>query len=108
MNNAFETAKGKLFSASACCPKCGKAIKIKTEEILGIIHKEGIEAEVFKALSIWLVNDREAQIRRLSQQKATIRTIRKIVNNNPSRAEALNGIKALCECEPGENGDIEE
>ena len=80
---------------------------IGTEEILGIIHKKGIEAEVFKALSIWLVNDREAQIKELSQQKAIIRTIGKITNKNPNKTEALNGVKALCECEPGEGEDIE-
>ena len=80
---------------------------IGTEEILGIIHKKGIEAEVFKALSIWLINDREAQMKSNQQKKATIRTIGKIVNNNPNRAEALNGVKALCECELGEDEDIE-
>ena len=42
------------------------------EDILGIIHKNGIEAEVFKALSVWLVNDREAQIREVNQQRAIL------------------------------------
>ena len=78
-----------------------------TEEILGIIHKEGIEAEVFKALSIWLVNVREAQIKGSEQQKAIIRTIGKIANKNPNRAEALDGVKALCESGLEEDEDIE-
>lgn len=69
------------------------------EDVLGIIHREGIETEVFKALSIWLINDREAQIREVCQQRATLKTIGRIVNKNPSRAEALNGVKAICESE---------
>lgn len=80
---------------------------IETEEILSIIHKKGIEAEVFKALSIWLINDWEAQIKESERQKAIIRTIGKIANKNPNRAEALNGVKALCESELGEDEDIE-
>lgn len=78
---------------------------IGTEEILGIIHKKGIEVEVFKALSTWLVNDRETQIKESEQQKAIIRTIGKIANKNPNRSEALDGVKALCESELGKNGE---
>lgn len=63
-------------------------------EILNVIHKERVELEIFKALSEWMIEDRAAWIDEAMDQKATIRAIGKIANENKN--EAIEGIKNLC------------
>jgi len=67
------------------------------ETILNIIHKEGVETEIFKALSEWIVNDRQQQIVKVARSNSTLRAISKIANGNSNRREAIEGIKNLCE-----------
>ena len=66
------------------------------EEILNIIHNEDVEVEVYKALSDWIVCDRQQQIVKVARYKSTVRTIDKIANGNPNKSEAIEGIKNLC------------
>lgn len=65
-------------------------------EILNVIHKERVELEIFEALSKWMVEDRSAWIDEAMEQKAIIRAIGKIADENPNRKEAIEGIKNLC------------
>lgn len=65
-------------------------------EILNIIHKERVELEIFQALSEWMVKDRSAWIDEAMEQKAIVRAVGKIANENPNKNEAIEGIKNLC------------
>ena len=65
-------------------------------EILSVIHKERVELEIFKALSAWMVEDRSAWIDEAMEQKAIVRAISKIANENKNKNEAINGIINLC------------
>lgn len=69
---------------------------MKTTEILNIIHKERVEIEIFEALSDWIINDRVAWIVKAMDQKAIVRAVGKIANENPNKNEAIEGIKNLC------------
>lgn len=65
-------------------------------EILSIIHKERVELEIFEALSEWMIQDRSSWIDEAMEQKAIVRAIGKIANENKNKNEAIEGIKNLC------------
>lgn len=65
-------------------------------EILNTIHEERVELEIFEALSEWMIKDRAAWIDEAMEQKAIVRAIGKIANENPNKNEAIDGIKNLC------------
>ena len=65
-------------------------------EILNIIHKERVELEIFEALSKWMIQDRSSWIDEAMEQKAIVRAIGKIANENKNKNEAIEGIKNLC------------
>lgn len=65
-------------------------------EILNIIHEERVELEIFEALSEWMIKDRSAWINEAMDQKAIVRAIGKIANENSNKNEAIEGIKNLC------------
>ena len=65
-------------------------------EILNTIHEERVELEIFEALSKWMIKDRAAWIDKAMEQKAIVRAIGKIANENPNKNEAIDGIKNLC------------
>jgi len=65
-------------------------------DILNEIHNENVEIEIYKALSEWMILDRQQNIVKLARCKSTIRAINKIANNNPNKKEALDGIINLC------------
>ena len=69
------------------------------ETILNIIHEEGVEVEVYKSLSEWLMMDRQKQIVKSIRYKATVRAISKIAEDNSNKKEAIEGIKSLCDKE---------
>lgn len=71
-------------------------------EILNEIHNKNMEVEVYKALSEWIVLDRQQKKVEVARCKSTIKAISKIANNNPNKKEALNGIRNLCVCEDGQ------
>jgi len=66
-------------------------------EALHVIHKERIELEIFENLSKWMIEDRAAWIDEAMEQKAIIKAIGKIANENPNKNEAIEGIIALSE-----------
>lgn len=66
-------------------------------EVLHIIHKERIELEIFENLSKWMIEDRSSWIDEAMEQKAIIKAIGKIANENPNKKEAIEGIIALSE-----------
>ena len=66
-------------------------------EILNEIHNENVEVEVYKALSEWIVLDRQQTRVEMARCKSIIKAISKIANNNPNKKEALNGIQNLCD-----------
>lgn len=65
-------------------------------DILSEIHNENVEVEIYKALSEWMMFDRQQNIVELARCKSTIRAINRIANNNPNKKEALDGIINLC------------
>lgn len=65
-------------------------------EILNVIHEERVEVEILQALSEWIIKDRATWIVKAMEQKATVRAIGKIANENPSKNNAIEGIKNLC------------
>jgi len=65
-------------------------------DILNEIHNKNVEIEIYKALSEWMILDRQQNIVKLARCKSTIRAINKIANNNPNKKEALDGIINLC------------
>lgn len=69
---------------------------MSTLDILNEIHNENVEVEIYKALSEWMMLDRQRNIVELARSKSTIRAINKIANNNPNKKEALDGIINLC------------
>lgn len=66
-------------------------------EILNEIHNENMEVEVYKALSEWIILDRQQTKVEVARGKSIIKAISKIANNNPNKKEALNGIQNLCD-----------
>ena len=65
-------------------------------DILNEIHSENVEVEIYKALSEWIMLDRQQNIVELVRCKSKMRAISKIANNNPNKKEALDGIINLC------------
>ena len=65
-------------------------------DIINEIHNENVEVEIYKALSEWMMLDRQRNIVELARYKSTIRAINRIANNNPNKKEALDGIINLC------------
>ena len=65
-------------------------------DILNEIHNENVEVEIYKALSEWIMLDRQQNIVELARCKSTIRAIIFFANNNPNKKEALDGIINLC------------
>lgn len=65
-------------------------------DILNEIHSENVEVEIYKALSEWIMLDRQQNIVELVRCKSKMRAISKIAKNNPNKKEALDGIINLC------------
>lgn len=65
-------------------------------DILNEIHNENVEVEIYKALSEWIILDRQQNIAELARHRSIIRAINKIANNNSNKKEALDGIINLC------------
>lgn len=55
MNNMDKTTIDACKGAIELLERSNNEV-IGTKEILNIIHEKGIETEIFKALSIWLIN----------------------------------------------------
>lgn len=70
---------------------------MKLSEILNEIHNENVEVEVYKALSEWIILDRQQTKVEVARCKSIIKATSKIANNNPNKKEALNGIRNLCD-----------
>ena len=65
-------------------------------DILNEIHNKNIEIEIYKALSEWIVLDRQQKITEVARCKSAIRAISKIANKNTNKTDALEGIRNLC------------
>lgn len=68
-------------------------------EIINIIHRQGIESEVFELLTQWIIEDRYNKIKELGESKATIKAINKIATQNKNIKQAIDGIISLSESE---------
>ena len=69
------------------------------EEIINIIHQEGVENVVFELLTQWMIEDRYNKMKELGESKATIRAINKIATQNKNAKQAIDGIISLSESE---------
>ncbi len=49
-------------------------------EVLHAIHAEGIEIEVYEALSKWLIENRAAWIKEAGREEATLNALEGIIN----------------------------
>lgn len=65
-------------------------------EIINAIHEGGVEVEVFQALSEWIIKDREQRFNDVAKQRAIIKAIGKIAEQNPNKKNAIDGIRKLC------------
>jgi len=74
-------------------------------EIINIIHKQGIENEVFELLTQWMIEDRYNKMKKIGENEATIRAIHRIATQNKNTKQAIDGIISLSEREDkeGEN-----
>lgn len=70
-----------------------------TTDIIVEIHKNGDEVSVYKYLSEWIVNGKKDAEISLGEKESIIKAIEKIAARNKNKAEAIDGIKALCEME---------
>lgn len=61
-------------------------------EILNIIHKQGVENEVFELLTQWMIEDRYNKMAKIRESEATIRAINKIATQNKNAKQAIDGI----------------
>lgn len=66
-------------------------------EIINIIHKQGVENEVFELLTQWMIEDRYNKMMKIRENEATIRTINKIATQNKNVKQAIDGIISLSE-----------
>lgn len=64
-------------------------------EILNIIHKQGVENEVFELLTQWMIEDRYNKTMKIKESEATIRVINKIATQNKNVKQAIDGIISL-------------
>lgn len=64
-------------------------------KIVGIIHKQGVEDEVLKILTQWMIEDRYSMMIQIGNNKATIRAINKIATQNKNVKQAIDGIISL-------------
>ena len=64
-------------------------------EILNIIHKQGVENEVFELLTQWMIEDRYNKMMKVRESEATIRAINKIAMQNKNVNQAIDGIISL-------------
>ena len=71
-------------------------------EIINIIHKQGIENEVFELLTQWMIEDRYNKMVKIGENEAIIRAINKIATQNKNRKQAIDGIISLSESEDKE------
>ncbi len=72
---------------------------MKVEDIINVIHKQGVENEIFELLTQWMIEDRYNKMRKIGESKATIRAINKIATQNKNLKEAIDGIISLSEGE---------
>ncbi len=68
-------------------------------EIINIIHEQGIENEVFELLTQWMIEDRYNKMKKIGENRATIRAINKIAKQNKNVEQAIEGIICLSESE---------
>jgi len=68
-------------------------------EIINIIHKHGVENEVFELLTQWMIEDRYNKMVKIAESEATIRAINKIATQNKNLKQAIDGIINLSESE---------
>lgn len=68
-------------------------------EIINIIHEQGVENEVFELLTQWMIEDRCNKMKKIGENKATIRAINKIAKQNKNVEQAIEGIICLSESE---------
>ena len=81
-----------------------KPTHTSSEEIINIIHKQGVENVIFELLTQWMIEDRYEKMKKLGESKATIRAIHKIATQNKNVEQAIDGIISLSESEI-ENGN---
>ena len=68
-------------------------------EIIKIIHEQGVENEVFELLTQWMIEDRYNKMKKIGENRATIRAINKIAKQNKNVEQAIEGIICLSESE---------
>ena len=68
-------------------------------EILNEIHNENVEVEVYKALSEWIMLDRQQTKVEVARGKSIIKAINKIATQNKNLKQAIDGIISLSEKE---------
>ena len=66
-------------------------------EILNIIHKQGVENEVFELLTQWMIEDRYNKMKKIGESEATIQAINKIAIQNENVKQAIDRIIGLSE-----------
>ena len=64
-------------------------------EIINIIHKQGVENEVFELLTQWMIEDRFNKMMKISESEANLRAINKIANQNKNTKQAIDAIICL-------------
>lgn len=64
-------------------------------EIINIIHQQGVENEVFRLLTQWMIEDRYNKMNKIGESEATIRAINKIATQNKNAKQAIDGIISL-------------
>lgn len=64
-------------------------------EILNIIHQQGVENEVFELLTQWMIEDRYNKMKKIGKSKATIRAINNIATQNKNTERAIDEIISL-------------
>ena len=64
-------------------------------EIINIIHKQGVENEVFELFTQWMIEDRHNKMVKIGESEATIRVINKIATQNKNLKQAIDGIISL-------------
>ena len=70
-------------------------MEMSITEIMNIIHQKGVEDEVFKLLTQWMIDDRCDKMKKLGESEATIRAINKIAVQNKNAKQAIDGIICL-------------
>jgi hypothetical protein len=64
-------------------------------EIMNTIHQKGVENEVFRLLTQWMIEDRYNKMEKIGESEATIRAIHRIATQNKNAKQAIDGIICL-------------